>query len=676
MKKLLGFVIALIFILTTVIGYPMAYFDVGNGNSVEAASNYSKGYYKVTPSEGLNLRKKATTSSKSLTVLSKGTRLKVTKVKSSWGYTSHGSKKGWVSLRYAKYLGRYLDGKYKVTPDEGLCLRKGHSTSTKKLTVIPHKTVVTITRFHRDWGRTSYKGKTGWVSMEYVRLKSTSIGDSDNDSSQSTSSSDDAKYKVIADVGLCLRKGRGTSYDRIAVIPYKKVIEVTKIKNGWARTTYRGKTGWAAKKYLKKVSEDNEMQVDITKKKMLSKRKVYLKWKGFKKATKYRVYRSKHKSRGYECIRVTKRTHITNSGLAEDDSYYYKVRAYRGKKKYGDISDAERIYTGSEFVDLDVAVRSGKTTAKLNWNEEKFVTGYIIFRSSGNGYKRIEVIRDKDHSSYKDKGLDPDERYSYKIRSYRRIGGETYYSNLSEKNEVGKYEEPSKITISNVTKPSTLRVSQAFTLKGKIKSEYKLKKVYVGICTTKGKWKKGMHVTRKPGKKTFKISSVDALIKFDELSSGTYRYKVKAVDSQGYSKRLVYKKFTVKKNGKFIWPCGNRSCITSYFGYRAIFGDYHPAIDIGVPTGTKIHASRKGTVIVTQSNPYASSYGKYVIVEHSGNYQTLYAHCSALKCSVGDTVSQGETIALVGMTGNATGPHLHFEVRYNGVKQNPLNYLP
>ena len=65
-----------------------------------------------------------------------------------------------------------------------------------------------------------------------------------------------------------------------------------------------------------------------------------------------------------------------------------------------------------------------------------------------------------------------------------------------------------------------------------------------------------------------------------------------------------------------------------------------------------------------------------MIIEHSGNYQTLYAHCSALKCSVGDKVSQGETIALVGMTGNATGPHLHFEVRYNGVKQNPLNYLP
>ena len=242
-------------------------------------------------------------------------------------------------------------------------------------------------------------------------------------------------------------------------------------------------------------------------------------------------------------------------------------------------------------------------------------------------------------------------------------------------NHVGVYDGPSEITISSSTKPKSLKVSQAFTLKGKIKSKYDLSKVYVGICTTKGSWKKGMYVVRKPGRKTFKISSVDALIKFDELKKGTYRYRVKAIDSRGYSKRLINAKFTVKST-KFRWPCGNRSCITSYFGYRAIFGDYHPAIDIAVPKGTPIHASRAGTVIVAQNNQYASSYGKYVIIEHSGGYQTLYAHSCQLKCNVGDKVSKGEVIALVGSTGNSTGPHCHFEIRYNGVKQNPLNYLP
>ena len=184
-----------------------------------------------------------------------------------------------------------------------------------------------------------------------------------------------------------------------------------------------------------------------------------------------------------------------------------------------------------------------------------------------------------------------------------------------------------------------------------------------------------MNVTRHPDKNNFYIKSVDAKIKFDQLKKGTYRYKVRATDSRGYTRTLINCKFTVTAT-KFIWPCGDRSCITSYFGYRAVFGDYHPAIDIAVPKGTPIHASRGGTVIVAQNNQYASSYGKYVIIEHSSGYQTLYAHSCQLKCSVGDKVSRGEVIALVGSTGNSTGPHCHFEIRYNGVKQNPLNYLP
>ena len=81
MKKLLGLVIALCLIATTAIGYPMAYFDVGNGSVVEAASNYSKGYYKVTPSEGLNLRAEPGTSHKSVAVIKQGVRIKVTKIK-------------------------------------------------------------------------------------------------------------------------------------------------------------------------------------------------------------------------------------------------------------------------------------------------------------------------------------------------------------------------------------------------------------------------------------------------------------------------------------------------------------------------------------------------------------------------------------------------------------------
>ena len=678
MKKLLGLVIALCLIATTAIGYPMAYFDVGNGSAVEAASNYSKGYYKVTPSEGLNLRAKAGTSYKALALIKQGTRLKVTKIKRGWGYTSYSGKKGWVLLKYTKFLGRYLAGRYKVTADVGLCLRKGTSTSTKKLKLIPYKTVITVKKFKGDWGYTSYDGKKGWVAMGYVKLTSApDTSESQQSQQQKPPAQTVTKYRVIADVGLCLRKGPGTSYKKLTVIPYKKVITLNKISGKWGRTKYDGKTGWVMRKYLKKISSSEQTgpKVVITKRKMLTRKRVCIGWKKLQKATKYAVYRSEKANKGYKLLFVTTRNYITNGKLPKNQYYYYKVRAYAGKKKYGEISNPIQIYTGAGYAGIRSATRISYKKAEIVWNEEQFAHGYLLFRSSGKKFHRIAVIRDATVSSYVDKGLDSKEKYSYKIRAFRKINGKYYYSDFSKVCTAGIFQGPSKITISKATKPKALKVSQTFTLKGKIHSEYDLTKVAVGICTEKGKWIKGMYAVRKPGKTTFNIHSVDALIKFDQLKKGTYRYRVRAMDSHGHAKNLINCKFTVTA-AKFIWPCGDRSCITSYFGYRPEFGDYHPAIDIARPKGTYIHASRGGTVIVAQNNQYASSYGKYVIIEHSNGYQTLYAHSCKLKCEVGDKVSKGDVIALVGSTGNSTGPHCHFEIRYNGVKQNPLNYLP
>ena len=88
--------------------------------------------------------------------------------------------------------------------------------------------------------------------------------------------------------------------------------------------------------------------------------------------------------------------------------------------------------------------------------------------------------------------------------------------------------------------------------------------------------------------------------------------------------------------------------------------------------GADILAAESGTVILAASH---YSYGNYVIIDHGGGYATLYAHASALLVSAGDTVTRGQVIAKVGSTGNSTGPHLHFEVRINGVTQNPLGYV-
>lgn len=117
-----------------------------------------------------------------------------------------------------------------------------------------------------------------------------------------------------------------------------------------------------------------------------------------------------------------------------------------------------------------------------------------------------------------------------------------------------------------------------------------------------------------------------------------------------------------------IWPVNGP--VTSGFGSR--WGRMHKGIDIGVPTGTPIHAAKAGTIIFCGQQ---SGYGNVAIIDHGGGFGTLYAHQSRLACGGGGAVSQGQVIGYAGSTGHSTGPHLHFETRVNGVAQNPMNYL-
>ena len=123
----------------------------------------------------------------------------------------------------------------------------------------------------------------------------------------------------------------------------------------------------------------------------------------------------------------------------------------------------------------------------------------------------------------------------------------------------------------------------------------------------------------------------------------------------------------------FVWPLNG--LITSHFGNRILGGrnDYHTGIDIGCSSGTSIRAAESGKVSFVGC---LSGYGNTIIVDHAGGYSTVYSHNSSNLVQTGQTVSKGDVIARVGATGNATGPHLHFEVRVNGKPNNPLNYLP
>lgn len=120
--------------------------------------------------------------------------------------------------------------------------------------------------------------------------------------------------------------------------------------------------------------------------------------------------------------------------------------------------------------------------------------------------------------------------------------------------------------------------------------------------------------------------------------------------------------------GSLNWPVGCRSAATTYYGHGF-------ARDIACPSGTPIYAAEAGTAYIRNSGGYGGGYGNYVDVVHAGGMTTRYAHMSAFNITSGQAVSRGQVIGFVGSTGRSSGPHVHFEVHINGVRQEPLNYI-
>lgn len=149
--------------------------------------------------------------------------------------------------------------------------------------------------------------------------------------------------------------------------------------------------------------------------------------------------------------------------------------------------------------------------------------------------------------------------------------------------------------------------------------------------------------------------------------------------------RLIAESDVVPSNEGFIWPVNTSKKISSPIGSRVAPGGFgstnHKGVDIcNVGFTSSVFATKSGKVILAssprQGSYYGGSgYGNYVVVDHGGGVTTLYAHLSTVSVSKGQTVSQGTVLGITGSTGASTGPHLHYEVRINGVYQDPLNYL-
>lgn len=177
-------------------------------------------------------------------------------------------------------------------------------------------------------------------------------------------------------------------------------------------------------------------------------------------------------------------------------------------------------------------------------------------------------------------------------------------------------------------------------------------------------------------------ASLDAEIQKDIQSKEEYEKQQELMEKESKELEQLIKNLQSKSNlkfgGKMVWPMPTNKYIASKFGNRLhpIYKIYkqHTGIDIGAKLNEEIVAAADGVVIFAGTR---SGYGNCVIIDHGSGITTLYGHINnrGILVTTGQKVKAGQAIAKAGQTGVATGPHLHFEVRVNGVPQNPLEYV-
>ena len=165
------------------------------------------------------------------------------------------------------------------------------------------------------------------------------------------------------------------------------------------------------------------------------------------------------------------------------------------------------------------------------------------------------------------------------------------------------------------------------------------------------------------------------LDEFNEMLAQLSRQVDQRSDQLGVLEALLMTDSANKKFLPTLKPIED-AWYSSNFGWRLdpFTGEqsFHEGIDFPADVGTTIDAAASGKVIFADVHP---AYGKMIEIDHGNGLVTRYAHCSALLVAEGDFVMRGQLIAKVGTTGRSTGPHLHFEVRLNGVPQNPARFL-
>lgn len=222
------------------------------------------------------------------------------------------------------------------------------------------------------------------------------------------------------------------------------------------------------------------------------------------------------------------------------------------------------------------------------------------------------------------------------------------------------------IIIENILKiRDEIQAEKEAIKKDKENYEYKAQRQFELIEITEGEKNKLQNV----------YSQKFALLTKAKKDTAKYSYLLNQLEAE--SKRIEAFLASLRHgnfSGRFIWPT-IPGRISSGFGYRTYpRRAFHYGTDIAVPYGSPIYAAGNGQVVKIVYG-WGGGYGNYIIIYHGGGYTTVYAHCSRIIVSNGQSVKVGQKIAYIGSTGFSTGSHLHFEVRINGVAKNPVNYF-
>ena len=232
--------------------------------------------------------------------------------------------------------------------------------------------------------------------------------------------------------------------------------------------------------------------------------------------------------------------------------------------------------------------------------------------------------------------------------------------------DINRLQIGDELTISNAVPYLTIQVTQWEYYEAEIPFEIE----YIDDASM---WEGDTSVVKKG---VYGIADTTALVTYVNSEETKREITEQTVISE--PEAAVYRRGTAPRpswapTGSFRWPTNGN--ISSYYGWRNIFGgrSFHGGLDIYNGYGTDIVAADGGIV---KTAGWSGAYGYLVVIDHQNGYQTYYGHNSSLLVSVGQKVHKGQHIAEMGATGRVTGTHCHFEVRYNGERQNPLNYLP